>query len=124
METMNLGMFLAALGRSSLQAGVLVLVVLLAQWLLRKRLSPRWRCALWLLVVGRLLLPISVASVVSIFNLLPRWTDRSTATSANAVTAPMAVPQRVTLSVLPVEPQLGRGLGAARLQSVQLAVIV
>jgi len=49
METVNAAQFLSALGRISMQAGVLVLVVLLAQWLFRRQLTPRWRCALWLL---------------------------------------------------------------------------
>lgn len=63
--------WLVALGRVSAEAGVLVLLVLLVQTLLRKQLPPRWRCSLWLLVVARLLLPVSFASVVSIFNLVP-----------------------------------------------------
>ncbi len=63
--------FLGALGRTSIQAGILVLVVLVAQWVFRNQLTPRWRCSLWLLVVLRLLLPVSFASAVSIFNLLP-----------------------------------------------------
>jgi len=71
MEAMNFNGFLVALGRASVQAGVLVLLVLLIQWLLRKHLTPRWRCALWLLVVARLLLPVSFTSAASLFNWLP-----------------------------------------------------
>jgi len=72
METLNLSAPLTALGRASLQAGLLVLLVLLAQWLFRGQLTPRWRSALWLLVVVRLLLPVSFTSATSVFNLLPR----------------------------------------------------
>jgi beta-lactamase regulating signal transducer with metallopeptidase domain len=47
----------SALWRASWQASIVVLLVLLAQGLMRRRLSPAWRSALWLLVVVRLLLP-------------------------------------------------------------------
>lgn len=73
MEKINVLPLLEGLGRTSLQAGVLVMVVLVVQWLLKKQLAPRWRCALWLLVVARLLLPVSVGSTASIFNLMPPW---------------------------------------------------
>jgi len=53
---------------ASLQAALLVPVILLAQWLLRHRLSARWRFALWWLLILRLLLPVSFASPLSIFN--------------------------------------------------------
>ena len=71
METM-MGRFLETLGRNSIEAGVLVVVVLVAQWIFGKRIAPRWRCALWLLVMARLLLPVSPGSMVSLFNLFPR----------------------------------------------------
>jgi beta-lactamase regulating signal transducer with metallopeptidase domain/protocatechuate 3,4-dioxygenase beta subunit len=71
METLN-GRFLETLGRNSAEAGVLVLVVALAQWGLGGKIAPRWRCALWLLVMARLLLPVSAGSGVSLFNWTPR----------------------------------------------------
>ncbi len=64
--------FVAALVRSSLSAVVLMLLVLGAQRLFRQQLSPQARCALWLLVVVRLI-PFSWPSDASIFNWLPRW---------------------------------------------------
>jgi beta-lactamase regulating signal transducer with metallopeptidase domain/peroxiredoxin/protocatechuate 3,4-dioxygenase beta subunit/5-hydroxyisourate hydrolase-like protein (transthyretin family) len=70
MEAM-IGRTLETLGRNSVEAGVLVIAVLLAQWLFGKKIAPRWRCALWLLVMARLLLPVSFGSAVSLFNLLP-----------------------------------------------------
>jgi beta-lactamase regulating signal transducer with metallopeptidase domain len=51
------------------QAAVLVGLILLAQWLLRKRLAPAWRYGLWLLVIVRLLMPVLPRSDFSIFNL-------------------------------------------------------
>jgi len=61
---------LSALGRLSVQAAVVVLVILLVQAAFRRWLTPRWRCALWLLLIARLLLPVSFESTVSIFNLV------------------------------------------------------
>src|SRR5437899_6652918 len=48
-----------ALLKVSAQASLLIALVLLVQWLGGKKLSPRVRYALWLLVVARLLLPVS-----------------------------------------------------------------
>jgi beta-lactamase regulating signal transducer with metallopeptidase domain/Tol biopolymer transport system component len=63
-----LGTGLGWLWRATWQASVLVLLVLLAQWLFRARLTPSWRHALWWLVLIRLLLPVVPASPFSIFN--------------------------------------------------------
>ena len=52
------------------QASILILLVLAAQWLCGRRLQPRWRCALWLLVLLRLALPWTVPSPASLFNVL------------------------------------------------------
>jgi beta-lactamase regulating signal transducer with metallopeptidase domain len=65
------GVLLTWLGRASWQASVLILLVLLAQWLLRGKLAPRWRHGLWLLVVMRLALPWTPESRISLFNWLP-----------------------------------------------------
>ncbi|HZI33153.1 MAG TPA: M56 family metallopeptidase, partial [Candidatus Binatia bacterium] len=54
----------------SFQAGVLVLLVLAVQWAFRRRLTNRWRFALWWIVLARLLLPFSPQSALSLFNYL------------------------------------------------------
>jgi beta-lactamase regulating signal transducer with metallopeptidase domain/uncharacterized GH25 family protein len=54
--------------RTSWQAAVLALLVLAVQWIFQKRLSASWRHALWLLVLVRLLLPVSPHSALSLFN--------------------------------------------------------
>ncbi len=41
--------------QTSWQAGILALVIVLAQAVFRRRLSPAWRYGLWLLLVVRLL---------------------------------------------------------------------
>ncbi len=56
--------------KASWQAAVLILLVLAAQWAFGRRLSPRWRYGLWLLVVARLALPWTMPSPVSVFNWL------------------------------------------------------
>src|ERR1035438_9921537 len=56
--------------KASWQAAVLILLVLTVQWVFGRRLSPRWRYGLWLLVVARLALPWTMPSSVSVFNWL------------------------------------------------------
>ena len=51
------------------QTTILVGLILLAQWLLRRRLAPAWRYGLWLLLIARLLMPVVPPSGFSIFNL-------------------------------------------------------
>lgn len=67
----DLSGFFTWLVRTSLQASVLALLILGVQALVRERLAPRWRHAMWLLVVARLLLPWAPASRWSVFNLAP-----------------------------------------------------
>jgi beta-lactamase regulating signal transducer with metallopeptidase domain len=61
---------LASLLKASGQAAVLILLVLAAQWAFGRRLSPRWRYGLWLLVLIRLALPWTIPSGASVFNLV------------------------------------------------------
>jgi len=56
------------LWRATWQASVVIGVVLLAQWVFGKHLSPRWRHALWALVLIRLALPWTFPSPISLFN--------------------------------------------------------
>ncbi len=70
METMA-GTFFNWLLRTSWQASLLAIIVLVVQWTFQKKLAARWRHALWLVVVTRLLLPVSPGSALSIFNYLP-----------------------------------------------------
>ncbi len=52
------------------EASILILLVLAAQLFCGPRLKPRWRYALWLLVLLRLTLPWTVPSPASLFNVL------------------------------------------------------
>ena len=85
LETME--SVLVALSRASWQASWLILLVLVAQVTLRRWLSPAWRSALWLLVVARLLLPVTPSSAWSLFNL----TSHFDALRAMALHPPAAV---------------------------------
>lgn len=60
--------------RNSLQASVLVVVVLALQWILGRRLTAGWRHALWWVVIVRLLLPVAPESDWSLYNWLGRGT--------------------------------------------------
>lgn len=68
------GSLLDWLVRASWQAAVLAALVLLVQWLWGRHLSARWRYNLWALVLIRLLMPITPASPISLFNLL-NWSS-------------------------------------------------
>jgi beta-lactamase regulating signal transducer with metallopeptidase domain len=63
---------LAALWRASWQDSLLIVLVLLAQVVLRRRLSAGWRSTLWVLVIVRLSLPVTPSSQWSVFNLASR----------------------------------------------------
>ncbi|HEX3718235.1 MAG TPA: M56 family metallopeptidase [Verrucomicrobiae bacterium] len=51
------------------QAAVLAVLILLAQWMLRERLSASWRYGLWMLLVVRLLMLATPQCAFSVFNL-------------------------------------------------------
>lgn len=63
--------------QASWQGGLLVFVVLGMQRILRRQLTPAWRHALWWVVLGRLLIPITPPSTWSLFNLTPTTTRPS-----------------------------------------------
>ncbi len=60
--------FLEWLISASLHAAVLVLLILIIKVLLGRLLTPWWHFALWILVLGRLVIPIGPESVFSLSN--------------------------------------------------------
>ena len=56
------------LARASWQGSILIGLVLVLQWALRRVVAPQHLYALWLLVLVRLALPVSIESSFSIFN--------------------------------------------------------
>ncbi len=96
--TIGMGGFIGWVFQTTWQAAVIAGMILLAQFLLRRRLSAGWRHGLWFLLVARLLMPIAPSSGVSVFNLAkwprPRATPKVSASSARAdFPAPLANPQ-------------------------------
>lgn len=53
----------------SIQAAVIACIVMVLLWLFHEHLKPKWRYTLWGLVVFRALLPFSIQSATSVFNL-------------------------------------------------------
>src|SRR5690349_1415214 len=76
----------------SAQGGLLIILVLGAQWLCGGRLSPRWRYALWLLVLLRLALPWSIPSPFSLFSVVKFPTRAPATLSQTTAAAPPDTP--------------------------------
>lgn len=74
-------MFLLLLGRISVEASVLLLLIIVLQKVFHRALPVLWRHGLWFLVVVRLLLPVPPQSEWSIFN----WLKLHTPETDNAV---------------------------------------
>jgi len=58
--------------RSTIQASLLICLILLLQLMLRGKLGARWCHALWLLLLIRMVMPWAPQSRASIFNLIPQ----------------------------------------------------
>jgi len=99
--------------KTSWQAAVIALILLIVQFLLRNRLSPSWRHGLWFLLVARLLIPMTPGSAISIFN-FAKWTRQYTPRAtvallppsrpALAVSAPVSGPVASEVTSLPASP--------------------
>jgi hypothetical protein len=68
--------FFEWLFRSTVQAGIVVCLILLIQAAMRNRLAARWHYALWLILVVRMVLPWAPQRRFSIFN-LATWQGKS-----------------------------------------------
>jgi len=102
--------------QTSLAALVLVGLILLLLALFSKVLTPRWRYALWLLVVARLLLPAVPSSRLSVFNVgsfslaakpgfIPNQASVSPITPARTVTTETKVlPEKASTPVVDAGP--------------------
>jgi len=74
MESLNISMqlFFEWLLRATIQASLLICLILLLQLMLRGKLGARGCHALWLLLLIRMVMPWAPQSRVSIFNLIPQ----------------------------------------------------
>ena len=75
--------------RVSGMASILIVLVMAAQWVCGRRLKPRWRCALWMLVLLRLALPWTIPSPASVFNVV-KLPPAASPTPAELPPAPVA----------------------------------
>ena len=89
---------------TSWQASVLVVLVIAAQWCFRSVLAARWRYLLWLLVVGRLLLPSLPESPASLYRYIPASPAPVIAVEMSALPEPMPtlIETAPTVSTTPV----------------------
>jgi beta-lactamase regulating signal transducer with metallopeptidase domain/peroxiredoxin len=109
--------------QTSWKASVLVILVLVVQWLLGPRLTPRWRYGLWTIVLVRLVASGLPESPVSVFSLTPTPAPGATpriraSEQANTGTAPaVAVTpfDRPPESAVLVEPATSDGFIAQEL---------
>ncbi|MGA2748286.1 MAG: M56 family metallopeptidase [Verrucomicrobiota bacterium] len=84
--------FFGWLLQTTWQAAVIAVIILLAQLLLRNRLSPAWRHGFWFLLLARLVMPTAPSSSMSVFN-LAKW-DRP-------------LPAATAVALLPDKPDIG-----------------
>lgn len=68
------------LWRASWQAAVIAVLVAGSQLAFGRRIAPRWRHAMWMLVLVRLAVPVLPSSPLSVFNLAPKPTSPITVT--------------------------------------------
>ena len=82
----SLAEFLGEIGLSvascSVQACALIGLILLAQFVLRNRLAPRWRHALWLILLVKLALPWTPESRWSMYNFVPSFSREARSVEA------------------------------------------
>ncbi|MHC4674812.1 MAG: M56 family metallopeptidase, partial [Planctomycetota bacterium] len=57
---------------TTVQASVLIVLILVLQQLLRRKLEARWLCWLWIILLIRMVLPWAPQSRISVFNLIPQ----------------------------------------------------
>ncbi len=55
----------------SVSASLIILFIKAAKWILKGRLSPSWHYYIWVLVLVRLIIPVTLCCKVSIFNIIP-----------------------------------------------------
>ncbi len=105
---------------TSWQAAALAALILLTQRALGSRLAAGWRYGLWLLLVTRLLLPVSLPAPISVFNLSKLPVARLAAGRLNEISSPP--PLASTLRASPPEsPPAPRGI-VERYRVVPVAV--
>jgi len=127
--SMQLQPFFEWLLRTTLQASLLICLILLFQAVLRSRLGARWHYCLWLLLLIRMAMPWAPQSRVSVFNLIPQLPQRQTeyiqqdvgddavssdaASPSTAESTPVSTTEVVqdTSKAITVAPEIGKEAG-------------
>jgi beta-lactamase regulating signal transducer with metallopeptidase domain len=99
--------------KASWQAAVLIVLVLAAQFVLRRRLAPRWRYRIWLLVVLRPAMPWTVPSAVSLFNVLNFSTASEIVVSRPVITGAIDSAGPATVDSAPTDQSAQRATRAS-----------
>lgn len=81
-----------ALLRCTLQASVLILLILVLRRVLAKRLQGRWLFALWFVMLIRLTLPWTPASPLSLYGILPGFNPPATQIAPEGMQPPADFP--------------------------------
>ena len=124
MESLNIQLqpFLEWLLRTTLQASLLICLILLIQTTLRGKLGVRWHYCLWLLLLVRMAMPWMPQSRVSLFNLIPQSIPQRQTEYAREVIADESVEADVTsdgtgestpISTIAVAPESTEAVTAA-----------
>jgi len=107
--------------KATVQAAVLILLVLAVRRAFGRRLNPQWRYGLWLLVVIRLALPWTIPSPVSLFNFLSFPDVSSPIVAARATpTGPGLASSNPTVPVREDQPE-GKPAGKAAATTSRLS---
>jgi bla regulator protein BlaR1 len=102
----NLANAFLRLLEASFHASLLALVVGFSVWILRDRISARWKHAAWMLVALRLCLPAVPSSPVSLLSLVPQAREQARQGTATVVT--LSLPSRDS-AFPPAPPAKKRG---------------
>ena len=84
--------------RSTVEASVVICLILAVQAILRRKLAPKWHYALWLLLVIRLAMPWAPGSSVSVFNWIPSIGDPAPKETLDRIVVAEHAPRTSTIS--------------------------
>ena len=119
----NLSLFFEWLLKTTIQASVLICLIMLVKVVIRQKLPVRWHYYLWLLLLIRLALPWSPQSRISIFNLMPQSgsQQRTESVTINDESSDDIVhSDGGTSDTGQIEPDSGQTIGAEAVQSETL----
>ncbi|MGC7871071.1 M56 family metallopeptidase [Desulfosporosinus sp. SYSU MS00001] len=72
--------------KTSVMASIMAVLILLVNFALRNKLEAKWRYAIWMLLIFRLLIPYNIQSPWSVYGLMPNSISISMAKNVNLMT--------------------------------------